>query len=138
MAANKTKRYPSEKSLANLKKCNPQNNFHNPEVSRAAQKKGVAKRRENKLMRQVVEEKLNKLYADGKTFQEKAIDQIEQMIAEGIVKPADLVSLLTFLRDTAGQKPVEKQAVMQSSVVTQLTNDDIKRAIIDVNGLADE
>lgn len=136
MAATKTKKYPNENSLKNLekRKCFSKNNA---EVAKNAQKKSVAKRRENKMLRQVAEERLNKLYPDGKTFQEKSMDLIEEMIMTGVLKPADLVSLLTFLRDTAGQKPIDSQVVVQSSVTTNLTKNDIKSAIKEINGLVD-
>lgn len=95
----------SENSLKNLKMAKPENNFNNSEVARNAQKKSVEKRKENQAIMQVAKDKLNKLYSDGKTFQEKAIDLMADMILSKEIKPDDLVKLLTFLRDTAGQKP---------------------------------
>ncbi len=105
-----TKRKMSENSLKNLK---PLNLSHDEAVKngRKGGKKSVEVRRENKLLSKVAEEKLNKLYSDGKTFQEKSLDLMEEMILTGILKPDDLVKLLTFLRDTAGQKPTDKQEI---------------------------
>ena len=103
-------------------------------------KKSVQVQRENKLLSKVAEEKLNKLYSDGKTFQEKSLDLMEAMILTGIIKPDDLVKLLTFLRDTAGQKPTDKQEITTNQPAVNLTINkaDIKEIANDINDLADE
>ena len=96
------------KSLENLKLANPENNFNNSDVAREAQKKSVVARKANKTMKQVAEEKLLELMANGKTFQENAFERLKQALLNDETKPADLVKILEFLRDTSGQKPVEK------------------------------
>lgn len=103
-------------------------------------KKSAQVQRENKLLSKVAEEKLNKLYSDGKTFQEKSLDLMEEMILTGILKPDDLVKLLTFLRDTAGQKPTDKQEITTNQPAVNLTINkaDIKEIANDINDLADE
>ena len=98
-----TKRKMSENSLKNLEK-GKQTQFCG-EIAAIAQKKSVKKRAENKSMREIAEEKLNLMFADGKTLQEKAIDLVAERILNGEAKNEDLIKLLTFLRDTAGQKP---------------------------------
>lgn len=129
------KRKMSENSLKNLKP----NTFNDSEIAKKAQAKSVEKRAENKLLKQVAEEKLNKLYKDGTTFQEKSLDLIEEMVLTGIMRPADLISVLTFLRDTAGQKPTDKQEVT-AQVQSNLNMDYniFKDAINDIDKLANE
>lgn len=104
----KKKHRVTQKSLENLKLANPENNFNNSEVAREAQKKSVEARKANKTMKQVAEEKLLELMANGKTFQENAFERLKQALLNDETKPADLVKILEFLRDTSGQKPVEK------------------------------
>ena len=98
------KRKMSENSLKNLEKGKPFS-ADCEEIARKAQKKSVKKRAENKTMMQVAEAKLNELFADGETFQEKAIDLIAERVLNGEAKNEELIKLVTFLRDTAGQKP---------------------------------
>ena len=107
------KRKMSENSLKNLKPIQ-KGELSREELKKRQSnggKKSAQVQRENKLLSKVAEEKLNKLYSDGKTFQEKSLDLMEEMILTGIIKPDDLVKLLTFLRDTAGQKPTDKQEI---------------------------
>ena len=105
------KRKMSENSLKNLEKS--KGIFAtDKELARKAKIKSDEAKKEKKLLQQVAEEKLNKRYSDGTTFQEKSLDLIEEYILTGIVKPDDLIKMLTFLRDTAGQKPTDKQEVI--------------------------
>lgn len=99
------KRQMSENSLKNLQTEKYKFSKDNPEIAQKNQKKSVAKRTENKKLMQVAEAKLNEMFADGQTFQEKAIDIIGAMVLNGTAKPDEIIKLLTFLRDTAGQKP---------------------------------
>lgn len=124
------KRKMSENSLKNLKP----NTFNCREIAKKAQKKSVEKRKENQTLAQVAEEKLNKLYSDGKTFQEKSLDLMEEMVLTGILKPDDLIKLLTFLRDTSGQKPTDKQEITNTTpqiVVANQADADILKQVID-------
>lgn len=114
--AKKKKPKPSTKSLENLKLANPENNFNNSDVARAAQKKSVEARKANQTMRQVAEEKLLELMANGKTFQENAFERLKQAILNDETKPADLVKILEFLRDTSGQKPTEKVEATNATI----------------------
>lgn len=111
----KKKHRVTQKSLENLKLANPENNFNNSEVARAAQKKSVEARKENQTMRQVAQAKLLELMANGKTFQENAFERLKQALLNNETKPADLVRILEFLRDTSGQKPVEKRDLVNDS-----------------------
>ena len=114
--AKKKKPKPSAKSLENLKLANPENNFNNSDVARAAQKKSVEARKANQTMRQVAEEKLLEFMANGKTFQENAFERLKQAILNDDTKPADLVKILEFLRDTSGQKPTEKVEATNATI----------------------
>lgn len=96
------------KSLENLKLADPQNNFNNSDVAREAQKKSVEARKTNQTMKQVAQEKLWELMSNGKTFQENAFERLKLALLSEGTKPAELVKILEFLRDTSGQKPVEK------------------------------
>ena len=136
------KRKMSENSLKNLKPIQ-KGELSKEELKKRQSnggKKSVQVQRENKLLSKVAEEKLNKLYSDGKTFQEKSLDLMEAMILTGIIKPDDLVKLLTFLRDTAGQKPTDKQEITTNQPAVNLTINkaDIKEIANDINDLADE
>lgn len=73
-------------------------------------------RREKKLLRQVAEAKLLELLANGKTFQECALDNLTEHVLNNLIKPTDIVKILEFLRDTAGQKPIEKQDITNNDV----------------------
>lgn len=97
------KRNMSENSLKNLEKGKATQ--FNGEMAVKAQKKSVKKRAENKSIREVAEAKLNQMFADGSTFQERVIDVMGEMALSGAVKPEELIKLITFLRDTSGQKP---------------------------------
>lgn len=136
------KRKMSENSLKNLKPIQ-KGELSKEELKKRQSnggKKSAQVQRENKLLSKVAEEKLNKLYSDGKTFQEKSLDLMEGMILTGILKPDDLVKLLTFLRDTAGQKPTDKQEITTNQPAVNLTINkaDIKEIANDINDLADE
>lgn len=99
----KKKHKVTQKSLENLKLANPQNNFNNSDVAREAQKKSVEARKVNKTMKQVAQEKLWELMNNGKTFQENAFERLKQALLDLETKPAELVKILEFLRDTSGQ-----------------------------------
>lgn len=80
-------------------------------------KKSAQVRKEKKLMSQIAEEKLLAIMPCGKTFQEAAFDELEKLALSGITPPKDLIAILEFLRDTAGQKPTDKQEVSINPVV---------------------
>ena len=101
----------NENSLANLQLANPENNFNNSEVARMAQQKSVAKRKENKLLKEVAAEKLLKKF-NGVSFQDLTLDKLLEYCKKEGAEPETVLKILTFLRDTSGQKPKEEvQAV---------------------------
>lgn len=112
----KKKHRVTQKSLENLKLANPENNFNNSDVAREAQKKSVEARKTNQTMKQVAQEKLWELMANGKTFQENGFERLKQALLNDETKPADLVKILEFLRDTSGQKPTEKVEATNATI----------------------
>ena len=105
----------SEKSLKNLEK---RKSFSTDNVGFAleCQKKGVAKRKENKLMRDVASEKLLKKF-NGKTFQDLTIEKIMNYCLSDDADSEKVLKILTFLRDTAGQKPKEEPQIVNMPVI---------------------
>lgn len=101
----------NKNSLKNLELANPENNFNNSEVARMAQQKSVAKRKENKLLKEVASEKLLKKF-NGVSFQDLTLDKLLEYCKNEGAEPETVLKILTFLRDTSGQKPKEEvQAV---------------------------
>ena len=105
------KRKMSENSLKNLEKANPKNNFNNSEVARKAQEKATEVKREKKLLK----EELMLLLAQGKTQEKISLALIEEAI-KGNVKAFEVI------RDTIGEKPVNKQEVTGIDGVSVVIN----------------
>lgn len=81
-------------------------------------KKSGEVRREKKLLKQIAEEKLQELMPSGKTFQECAVNQLSSIVLSGLIKPSVIVKVLEFLRDTAGQKPIDKAEIVNNECVS--------------------
>ena len=96
----------SENSLNNLKKANPLNNFHNPEVARKAQQKSAQKRREHKALAELMKIALTLPNEETGEINEVAITNA--MIAKAI---SGDVSAYQTIRDTIGEKPTDKQEI---------------------------
>jgi hypothetical protein len=101
----------SENSLKNLEKANPKNNFNNSEVARKAQEKATEVKREKKLLK----EELMLLLAQGKTQEKISLALIEEAI-KGNVKAFEVI------RDTIGEKPVNKQEIEGVSGMNVIIN----------------
>ena len=106
----------NENSLKNLQLANPENNFNNSEVARMAQQKSVAKRKENRLMKQVAAEALLKKF-NGAEFQQLSIEKLTEYCLSIDADVDTVLKVLTFLRDTAGQKPKEDVAVVNMPII---------------------
>ena len=106
----------NENSLKNLQLANPENNFNNSEVARAAQKKSAAKRKENKLMKQVAAEALVKKFK-GVEFQQLSIEKLTEYCLSIDADIDTVLKVITFLRDTAGQKPKEDVQVVNMPII---------------------
>ena len=105
----------NEKSLKNLEK---RKSFSADNVAFAleCQKKSVEKRKENKLLKEVASEKLLKKFGDV-TFQDLTLDKLLDYCKNEGAEPETVLKILTFLRDTAGQKPKEEvQAVVMPMI----------------------
>lgn len=94
-------------------------------------KKSAQVRKEKKLMRQVAEEALLKLMPNGQSFQEQAFERLQETLLNDSIKPQDFVKILEFLRDTAGQKPIDRQ------LTAECTKEDLE-IIIDKEGIQAE
>ena len=105
----------NENSLKNLEK---RKSFSKDDVgfSLECQKKGVAKRKENKLMNQVAAEALVKKFK-GAEFQEASIQKFIEYCLSNEADIDTMLRIITFLRDTAGQKPKEDVQVVNMPII---------------------
>jgi hypothetical protein len=103
-----SKREVNPNSLANLQ---PEKYHFNTELAQKAQQKSAIKRKENKLLKEVAAEKLLKKF-NGVSFQDFSLDKLLEYCKKEGAEPETVLKILTFLRDTSGQKPKEEvQAV---------------------------
>lgn len=107
------KRKMSENSLANLE---PEKHFFNAETAQKAQLLSVKKQKENRLMKQVAAEALVKKF-QGVEFQEASIKKLIEYCLSTEADIDTALRVLTFLRDTAGQKPKEDVAVVNMPII---------------------
>jgi hypothetical protein len=136
---------------ANLKKGNPETQFkagqEQVEIARKGGKASAAKRREKKTMEQSLQILLNLAVSDstltdpedndtfnkvkGKnlTVQDKILVEVIKKALKGDLKAIE------FLRDTSGQKPVDKKNVKQDVNVhnpfSELSADELRKLIDD-------
>ena len=105
----------NENSLKNLEK---RKSFSKDDVefSLEYQKKGVAKRKENKLMKQVAAEALVKKFK-GVEFQQLSIKRLTEYCLSIDADVDTVLKVLTFLRDTAGQRPKEDVQVVNMPII---------------------
>ena len=105
----------NENSLKNLEK---RKSFSKDDVefSLECQKKGVAKRKENKLMKQVAAEALVKKFK-GVEFQQLSIEKLTEYCLSIDADVDTVLKVLIFLRDTAGQKPKEDVQVVNMPII---------------------
>lgn len=105
----------NENSLKNLEK---RKSFSkdNVEFSLECQKKGAAKRKENRLMKQVAAEALVKKF-QGVEFQEASIKKLIEYCLSAEADIDTALRVLTFLRDTAGQKPKEDPQIVNMPII---------------------
>ena len=105
----------NENSLRNLEK---RKSFSKDcvDVALECQAKSVAKRKENKLLKEVAAEKLLKKFGDA-TFQDLTLDKLLEYCKKEGAEPETILKILTFLRDTSGQKPKEDVAVVNMPII---------------------
>ena len=104
----------NENSLKNLEK-GVATRF-NGETAAIAQAKSAVKRKENKLLKQVAAEALLKKF-NGAEFQQLSIEKLTEYCLS-IDADVDMVlKVLTFLRDTAGQKPKEEAQIVNMPII---------------------
>lgn len=100
-------------SLANLQ---PEKYHFNTELAKMAQQKSAIKRKENRLMKQVAAEALLKKF-NGAEFQQLSIEKLTEYCLSIDADVDTVLKVLTFLRDTAGQKPKEDVAVVNMPII---------------------
>lgn len=103
-------------SLANLQPEKYKFTKDNADVAKIAQEKSVAKRNENRLMKQVAAEALLKKF-NGAEFQQLSIEKLTEYCLSIDADVDTVLKVLTFLRDTAGQKPKEDVAVVNMPII---------------------
>lgn len=103
-------------SLANLQPEKYKFTKDNADIAKIAQEKSVAKRNENRLMKQVAAEALVKKF-QGVEFQEASIKKLIEYCLSTDADIDTALRVLTFLRDTAGQKPKEDVAVVNMPII---------------------
>ena len=105
----------NENSLKNLEK---RKSFSKDSVDVAleCQAKSVAKRKENRLMKQVAAEALVKKFK-GVEFQEASIKIFIEYCLSNEADIDTMLRIITFLRDTAGQKPKEDVQVVNMPII---------------------
>ena len=103
----------SENSLANLQ---PEKHFFNTETAQKAQLLSVKKQKENRLMKQVASEALVKKFK-GVEFQQLSIEKLTEYCLSIDADVDTVLKVITFLRDTAGQKPKEDVQVVNMPII---------------------
>lgn len=136
---------------ANLKKGNPETQFkagqEQVEIARKGGKASAAKRREKKTMEQSLQillnlavsdstltdptddDAFNKIKGKNLTVQDKILVEVIKKALKGDLKAIE------FLRDTSGQKPIDKKNVKQDVNVhnpfSELSADELRKLIDD-------
>ena len=107
------KRKMNENSLSNLE---PEKHFFNAERAQKAQLLSVKKQKENRLMKQVAAEALVKKFK-GVEFQQLSIEKLTEYCLSIDADIDTVLKVITFLRDTAGQKPKEDVQVVNMPII---------------------
>lgn len=120
------KRKVSENSLKNLEMANPANNFNNSEVARNAQKKSVESRKKNQTLAELLRIAL--------TLQNEETGETNNIaITNAIINKAAKgdVSAYQTIRDTIGEKPVDKQEIKtnQPAVLSEYSEKKIEEVL---------
>lgn len=113
------KRKMNEKSLKNLKKANPKNNFNCSEIARKAQKKSVKSRCENKKLSELL--KIGLLLCDDETGELNDMVIVKSVINRA--KQGD-IKAMEFIRDTIGEKPVDN--INTTTVTRYITEEEVR------------
>lgn len=99
--------------MANVQNLIP-NSMRSAEQVRENQRRGGINsgkaRREKKLLKELCEEKLLEKMSNGKSMQENLITKAASLAFSDKVKLQEVLKFLEIMRDTAGQKPVDKVA----------------------------
>lgn len=84
------------------------------ELGRIGGQKSGQVRREKKMLKQLCEERLLKKMANGETLQDNLITKAESLVFSKKAKLSEILKFFEIMRDTSGQKPVDKVAQTNS------------------------
>ena len=97
-------------TVENLIPTNKRSKEEARELGRIGGQKSGQVRREKKMLRQLCEERLLKKMANGETLQDNLITKAESLVFSNKAKLSEILKFFELLRDTSGQKPVDKVA----------------------------
>lgn len=110
---------PSGRTREELDKISKNTRFtagpHQVEIARKGKIASDIKKKEKKAMKEVALEKLNSLLPSGNTVQEGLINNAIALSSKERVKLKEIIDLLVFLRDTSGQKPIDKKSFVDNN-----------------------
>lgn len=120
------KRKMSENSLKNLEMANPANNFNSSEIARNAQKKSVESRKKNQTLAELLRIALT--LPNEETGETNNIAITNAIINKAIKGD---VSAYQTIRDTIGEKPVDKQEIKtnQPAVLSEYSEKKIEEVL---------
>lgn len=131
------KRKVSENSLKNLKTEKYKFSKDNPEIAQKNQKKSVEKRKQNQTLAELMKIALS--LPNEETGETNNIAITHALINKAIKGD---VSAYQTIRDTIGEKPVDKQVIKAdvdaTNAILNVSETDIKQIVKDINGLIDE
>ena len=80
------------------------------ELGRKGGQRSGEVRREKKMLRELAEEKLLEKMSNGKTMQDNLITKAASLAFSNKAKLSEVLKFFEIMRDTSGQKPVDKVA----------------------------
>lgn len=101
-------------TVENLIPTNKRSKEEARELGRIGGQKSGQVRREKKMLKQLCEERLLKKMANGETLQDNLITKAESLVFSNKAKLSEILKFFELLRDTSGQKPVDKVAQTNS------------------------
>lgn len=100
----------SPETLKNLIPTNKRSKEEARELGRKGGQRSGEVRREKKMLRELAEEKLLEKMSNGKTMQDNLITKAASLAFSNNAKLSEVLKFFEIMRDTSGQKPVDKVA----------------------------
>lgn len=97
-------------TVENLIPTNKRSKEEARELGKLGGQKSGQVRREKKMLKQLCEERLLKKMANGETLQDNLITKAESLVFSNKAKLSEILKFFEIMRDTSGQKPVDKVA----------------------------